>query len=71
MPLPTTCLRCGAELQRGAIAGQLVYLNWIPEGESVGWTTMGKKHMATGALLRPPMLPAAVCTSCGLGVFEQ
>lgn len=70
MPLPTTCPRCNAELERGSIAGQGVYLNWIPEGDTVGWTTLRKEHLATGTLFRPPMLSAARCTSCGLGIFE-
>lgn len=69
MPLPTTCPRCNAELERGSIVGQAVYLNWIPHGDSVGWITPGKEHLATGSISRPPMLAAARCASCGLGVF--
>lgn len=71
MPLPDACPRCGAELEHGHIVGQSIYLTWLPEGESVGWITLGKEHVATGSLLRPPMLRAARCTSCDLGVFEQ
>lgn len=70
MPLPPTCPRCDGVLEPGRIAGQAVHLNWIPEGGSVGWTTLGKEHLATGTFVRPPMLAAARCTSCGLGVFE-
>ncbi|MGY1849008.1 PF20097 family protein [Blastococcus sp. SYSU DS1021] len=69
MPLPATCPRCSSGLERGHIAGQSIYLNWIPEGESVGVTALGKEHLATGSLLRAPQLPAARCPSCGLGVF--
>ncbi|SFF29064.1 PF20097 family protein [Blastococcus tunisiensis] len=70
MTLPTTCPRCGGAVRRGDVAGQGVYLNWIPEGESVGWTTLGKEHLATGSVVRPPLLPAVRCGTCGLGVFE-
>lgn len=70
MPLPTTCPRCDAALARGHIAGQMVHLNWIAAGDSVGLTTLGKQHLATGSLFRPPMLSAARCRACGLGVFE-
>lgn len=41
MPLPTTCPRCNTGLRRGSIVGQAVYLNWVPEGASVGWITLG------------------------------
>ena len=69
MSLPTTCPRCNAELERGSITGQGVYINWIPQGDSVGWITLGKEHLATGSLSRPPTLSGARCTSCGLGIF--
>ncbi|TQN44157.1 hypothetical protein FHU33_3648 [Blastococcus colisei] len=36
----------------------------------MGPVTLGKQHLATGSLFRPPMLPAARCSSCSLGVFE-
>jgi len=70
MALPTTCPRCGADLEIGSIAGQLVYLNWIPGGGSAGWSTLGKEQLAIGSLVRGPTLQAARCTSCRLGAFE-
>ncbi len=66
----TDCPRCGGALELGHIAGQLVYLNWIADGEPVGITTLGKEHLATGSLVRPPMLASGLCRDCGLGVFE-
>lgn len=70
MPVPDHCPGCEAALDRGHLTGQAVYLNWIPEGESVGMLAIGKEHLATGSLFRPPMLRAARCGSCGLGIFE-
>ena len=70
MSLPENCPRCEGALSRGHITGQAKYLNWIPEGESVGLITLGKEHLATGSLFRPPMLLAVRCESCGLGLFE-
>ncbi len=66
----TECPRCGAALETGHITGQAAYLNWTQEGDSVGITTLGKEHLATGSLVRPPMLAAGLCRDCGLGVFE-
>lgn len=71
MSLPETCSRCEAVLERGRVTGQMAYLNWVPEGESAGLTTLGNEHLATGSLVRPPQLPAARCPACGLGVFES
>lgn len=70
MPLPSTCPRCEAALEQGYVTGQMMYLNWTPEGESVGVLTFGKEHLVVGSPFRPPMLPTARCRSCGLGVFE-
>lgn len=65
------CLRCGGELERGSLLGQHVYINWLPEGEESGPTMLGQEHLAKGSLSRGPRLPAARCTSCGLGYFER
>jgi hypothetical protein len=69
--LPDRCPRCDGVLERGRLSGQAVYLTWVPEGHSVGVLTIGKEHLATGSLFRPPMLAAARCRACGLGVFED
>jgi hypothetical protein len=70
MPLPATCPQCGADLERGFIAGQGMFLNWLPQGSAQGWTTLGKEHLATGALARSPRLVAARCATCSIGLFE-
>lgn len=64
------CPRCEAPLERGRIVGQMMFLNWIPEGESAGVITLGKEHLATGSFVHPPAISAARCRSCGLGVFH-
>jgi hypothetical protein len=69
-PLPTTCPRCDAELERGAVVGQMRSLSWLPEGRRVGWTTLRSEHLRLGSLLEPPQLPAARCRGCGLGLFD-
>jgi hypothetical protein len=71
MTLPSTCPRCGDELEPGSITGQAAYLNWTPLGRAPGAFAVGKDHLAKGSARRPPMLPAARCKSCGLGVFES
>lgn len=71
MPLPNSCPRCDSPLEGGYLVGQMVYLNWIPAGEPVGWLTVGKEHLATGSFLHPPKLAAVRCQTCGFGVFEQ
>lgn len=72
MTLPESCPRCGAPtLEPGHITGQMAYLNWIRIGESPGPLTIGKEHLATGSLTKPPMLAAVRCGSCGLGMFES
>jgi hypothetical protein len=58
-------------LERGSITGQMVFLNWTPEGRSPGHFSVGKEHLATGSMLRPPMLVAARCPACGLGLFAS
>jgi len=63
------CLRCGAELELGAIVGQQLYLNWEPEGDASGPTMHGKAHLAQGSMRKGPRLEAARCSSCGLGYF--
>jgi hypothetical protein len=65
-----TCLRCGSDLEHGSVVGQMIYLNWLPDGESAGVTTYGKEHLARGSATSGPRLPAARCPSCGLGYFE-
>ena len=69
MTLPDACPRCGSAMERGHITGQMRYLNWTPKGTRPGVVTLGKEHLAVGSLTRPPMLPAARCGSCGLGLF--
>ena len=71
MPFPITCPQRNAELEQGSITGQGVYLNWIPQGAAVGWISLGKEHLASGSVLSPPMLAAARCESCGLGVLSS
>lgn len=68
--LPERCPQCGGGVESGRVVGQGMYLNWIPEGERVGWVTIGKEHVATGSLVRGPELPSVRCRSCGLGFFQ-
>ncbi len=70
MGLPERCPRCEGDLEAGRVVGQGVYLNWIPEGERVGWITIGKEHVATGSLVRGPELSSMRCRGCGLGRFQ-
>jgi len=64
-----SCLRCGADLELGAIVGQQLYLNWVPEGDTGGATMHGNVHLAEGSMRKGPRLEAARCPSCGLGYF--
>jgi Domain of unknown function (DUF6487) len=66
----TLCPECGGELEQGFITGQMKYLSWTKEGERPGNTTWGQEHLAKGSFTTPPMLPAARCGSCGLGLFD-
>ena len=65
------CLRCGADLEAGAIVGQQLYLNWQPIAAEAGLTMLGKEHLAKGSARRGPRLEAARCPSCGLGYFQS
>jgi DNA-directed RNA polymerase subunit RPC12/RpoP len=66
-----SCLRCGAELELGAIIGQQLYLNWQPIDAEGGLTMHGKEHLAKGSARKGPRLNAARCPSCGLGYFQS
>ena len=66
-----TCLRCGTDLEVGAIVGQQLWLNWRPVGADGGLTMHGEEHLAKGSARRGPRLEAARCPSCGLGYFQS
>lgn len=36
------CPQRGRGLESGRVVGQGMYLNWSPEGERLGWVTIGK-----------------------------